>query len=146
MAGKTQFKQETADIICNRLCEGESLRKICADDGMPACSTVFKWLAERAEFSEQYARAREVQADVLVDEIINIADDATNDWMERHSDDGNRAWVLNGEHVQRSKLRIEARKWTAGQLRPKKYGNKLDVAHSGNPIQITFASKDKDLL
>lgn len=96
---------------------------------MPAQATVFRWLADDryAAFREQYARAREAQADALVDEMLDIADDGTNDWMaDRESEDGFR---YNGDAVQRSRLRIDARKWMAAKLQPKKYGEKLEVEH-----------------
>ncbi|WP_418220670.1 hypothetical protein [Burkholderia cepacia] len=54
----TTFSQDTADLICERLAEGESLRSICHDDGMPAQSTVFRWLGLHESFSKQYARER----------------------------------------------------------------------------------------
>ena len=108
------------------------MREIARIDGMPSMPTVFRWLAEDKAFQEQYARAREVQADTLFEEMLEIADDGSNDWMERNSDN-NPGWQFNGEHVQRSKLRIEARKWMAGKLRPKVYGDKLDLNHAGDP-------------
>lgn len=112
--------------ICDRLTNGESLRQICDDEGLPAASTVFLWLKEDSDFSEQYARAREAQADALFDDILSIADDARNDWMERTNSDGqNIGWQENGEAMRRSQLRIEARKWMAGKLQPKKYGDKI---------------------
>lgn len=118
--------------ICERIANGESLRQICDDEDMPACSTVFAWLGADADFSEQYARAREAQADAIFDDILSIADDARNDWMERKNADGeNIGWAENGEAIRRSQLRIEARKWMAGKLKPKKYGEKLDVEHTG---------------
>ena len=118
------------DDICNRLAEGESLVDICKSDGMPRQSTVFRWLASDAEFREKYARAREVQADTIFDEILSIADDARNDWMEKNGEESV-GWAMNGEHVQRSRLRIDARKWMAGKLRPKVYGDKQEVEHVG---------------
>jgi hypothetical protein len=66
--------------ICELLATGKSLREICELDGKPAASTVFLWLANDTQFSEQYARAREAQADALFDEILGIADDGRNDW------------------------------------------------------------------
>lgn len=135
MTGKTTFTQEVADNICQRLAMGESLRSICDDESMPSMSTVFKWLADVKPFSEQYARAREAQADALADDILSIADDARNDWMENNAD-GNMGWKENGEALRRSQLRIDARKWLAGKMKPKKYGEKLDLNHSG-AIDIT---------
>lgn len=125
---KTKFTQVLADQICERLVEGESLRAICLGDDMPSASTICRWLGDNKAFREQYARAREAQADTLADEILDIADDATNDWMERkNADDQPIGWQLNGEHVQRSRLRIDSRKWFASKLAPKKYGDKLDI-------------------
>lgn len=140
MAGKSTFTQKTADLICERLANGESLRTICKAETMPAQSTIFKWLAESAAFSEQYARAREAQADLIFEEMFEIADDASNDWMAGKAKDGeaNPGFELNGEHIQRSRLRIDARKWMLGKMAPKKYGDKLDLAHSGSiTVNIT---------
>lgn len=146
MAGRpSDYTAEIATVICNRIAAGESLRAICLDDDMPAASSVFLWLTKHSEFTEQYARAREAQADFYADEIITISDDGTNDWMERRSEAEkgagvNTGWVLNGEHVQRSRLRVDARKWYAGKVAPKKYGDKFINEHSGpdgGPIETT---------
>lgn len=139
MPRQSEFTQEIADIICERITDGQSLRSICTDDAMPAASTVFKWLNEQPKFSEQYARAREAQADTLVDEMLDIVDDGRNDWVIRHGDDDDAAgWRVNGEHIQRSKLRLEARKWMAAKLQPKKYGERVTqelTGKDGGPIQ-----------
>jgi len=128
----SEFTQEIADTICERIADGQSLRSICADDAMPATSTVFKWLNEQKPFSEQYARAREAQADSLFDEILEIVDDGLNDWIERKGDDGKTlGWIENGETLRRSALRVDARKWMAGKLQPKKYSEKHQLALTG---------------
>lgn len=112
--------------------DGESLRTICLADDMPTRSTVHLWLAKHQEFSDRYAIARARQADTIFDEILDIADDGSNDWMQRHDDEGgNIGWKENGEAIARSRLRVDVRKWMAGKLRPKKYGDKLEVEHSG---------------
>lgn len=124
MTGRsTTFTQEVADAICERIAQGQSLRAILLDDAMPASSTVFKWLNDIPAFAEQYARAREAQADVLFDEILTIADDGRNDSYT--DDEGN----VRTDHdvIARSRLRVDARKWMAGKLRPKKYGDKLAI-------------------
>lgn len=121
---------EIEDEILTRIGKGQSVVEICADDWLPSQSTLYKRLAADAEFAKRYACAREVQADTIFDEILQIADDARNDWMERQGEDS-AGWIANGEHIQRSKLRIEARKWMAGKLRPKVYGEKLELDHSG---------------
>lgn len=124
----TTYTEETALAICERIADGESLRTICDDPDMPARSTVFKWLGEHKAFSDQYAHARDAQADAIFDDILDIADDGRNDWMERHNDEGEKlGWRENGEALRRSQLRVDARKWMAGKLRPKKYGDKLAI-------------------
>lgn len=126
MGRPSSFTQETADAICQRLTEGESLRAICLSDDMPAASTVFKWLSERQAFSEQYARAREAQADHLAEEILQIADDGTNDTYQ--TDNGE---AVNHDVIARSRLRVDARKWLAGKMAPKKYGDKVQTELTG---------------
>lgn len=146
----TDFNEEIALRICERLADGESLKAMCAEEGMPARSTVFKWLSmpEHKPFLDMYTRAREEQADALFDEIIAISDDGTNDWMEKHGSDGeNIGWVENGEALRRSALRIDARKWAAAKLMPRKYSEKLqaDVNHSGEvgiSFKTVYESKD----
>lgn len=90
---------------------------------MPNKATVFRWLANKPEFSDQYARAREAQADCLFDDILAIADDGRND---SYTDDDGRART-DFDVIARSKLRVDARKWMAGKLRPKVYGDKLAI-------------------
>lgn len=132
----SDFTPEKGDEICERLSEGHSLRAICQADDMPSRAAVFRWLAignekdapkEYVRFRDQYARAREEQADTIFDECLQIADDATNDYMENMGEDGTLGYKLNGENIQRSRLRIDTRKWMAGKMRPKKYGEKIAV-------------------
>src|SRR3546814_761730 len=110
MAGQTSFTQEAADRICDELSAGRSLRSICLDGDMPSQSTVFRWLRDEAheEFRQQYARARDNQADTLADEILDIADDGSNDYVGEDE-------KYNGDAVARSRLRVDARKWLAGK-------------------------------
>lgn len=142
----SSYSDDIADRICDGLADARSLRSICIDAGMPSQSTVFRWLADEryAAFRERYARAREAQADALFDEMLDIADDGSNDWVERKRDDGSTDTVLDHEHVQRSKLRIEARKWMAGKLRPKVYGDKIEHEHTGG-IAISVSEEDAGL-
>jgi hypothetical protein len=87
-------------------------------------ATVFNWLRVHPQFLEQYTRAKEESADALADEMLDIADDADNDWMRRNTDEaGSPGWYANGDHINRSRLRIETRKWIAAKLKPKKYGD-----------------------
>lgn len=121
-----EFSQALFDAICERIADGESLREICAEPDMPSKTSVMRWLASNAALSDQYARARELQADHEFDEIKAIADKASP------------------EDVQVARLRIDTRRWRAGKLRPKVYGDKLDL--SGNVgFSVTIAGDDADL-
>lgn len=126
----SKYTEKLAAEICERLIEGESLRRICRDSGMPTASTVCKWLVEKPDFSEQYAKARDAQAETLADEIVDIAD---------------------GEHKDsdpaRDRLRVDARKWVAAKLKPKKYGDRqLLGSDPDNPlpagVTVTFRNTD----
>jgi hypothetical protein len=134
------ISQEIRDRICEEIAAGRSLREIVKEDWAPHRRDVHKELIADAAFADQYARAREAQADVLFDEIQEIADDARNDWMERNGQDA-AGWQLNGEHVQRSRLRIDARRWMAGKLRPKKYGERLDIDAKVEHVGLADALK-----
>jgi hypothetical protein len=99
---------------------------------MPAKSTVLAWLTddEKSAFRTKYAQAREIQADGFVDEMVEIADDGTNDWMEKKNAEGaSLGWQENGEVLRRSQLRIATRQWIAEKLKPKKYGAKVELEH-----------------
>ncbi len=129
----TRCTADTASTICTRLAGGKSLRAICRDDAMPSLSTVMGWLfdGEHEEFSEQYARARKVQAEVLADELTDIADEGSNDFTT--DKDGKE--TVNHEHIQRSRLRVDTRKWVAAKLLPKRYGDKLQhTGEGGGPV------------
>lgn len=123
--------QRLMDRICERIAGGETIRQIASDETMPAASTMYLAFATNFEFSEQYARAREAQLMRWEDELLEIADDATNDWMERRNDDDESFLVTNHEHISRSKVRIDARKWLMAKRAPKKYGDKVSQELSG---------------
>jgi hypothetical protein len=138
MARPSSFTQEIADLICEGIADGRSLRSICEAEDMPSKSAVFRWLGVNEAFRDQYARARESQADVLFDEILAIADDGKNDTYV--TDEGER---VNHDVIARSKLRVDARKWMAGKLRPKVYGDKIQTEHSGG-LTVRTATDLKD--
>lgn len=132
----SKFTPEIANEICELISTTSmSLRAIAALPNMPALSTICKWIAEKETFSEQYARAKTLQADILASEIIEISDNETRDLL-----DGEFGQQGNTTAVQRDKLRVDARKWAASKLAPKKYGDKLDVTTNGKtlPTSITI--------
>ena len=127
----SSYTPEIGDDICERLANGESLRRICLTPNYPRQATVFRWLAANQQFREQYARAREAQADTLADEIIDIADGKRAEYEGTEAD------------VQRDRLAMDARKWVAAKLKPKVYGEKqLIGSDPDNPlpagIDVTF--------
>lgn len=137
MARPSKFTQAIADEICSRIADGQSLRTICDSDGMPDKATILRWLADEEKhkaFRDQYACAREAQADKYAEEIIEIADDGSNDTYK--DDEGNVR--VDHDVVARSRLRVDARKWYASKLAPKKYGDKVETTLRGdrdNPIE-----------
>ena len=122
---------EWAERFCELLAQGQSVRQICSQPGQPDKSQVYRWLDENADFRDQYARAREEQADKLFREIIEIADDASGDYVT--SSDGQT--IVDHENIQRSRLRVDARKWAAARLAPRKYGDRVEHDVKGGDFQ-----------
>ena len=141
----SKYSDGLAEEICGLLAEGQSLAEICRRNDMPARATVYRWLADDDGFRDRYARAREAQADRFADEILEIADDATNDWVERHQG-GETIRVVDHEHIQRSRLRVDARKWLMAKLAPKKYGDSVALTGGGGgPMTIRWISHEEAL-
>ncbi len=135
------YTAEIASEICARLSKGEPLAQICRDDGMPGVQTVSDWKEKSAEFSVVIARAREEGFDAIAAGCLEIADDARNDFMETMAiDDDTSAYKLNGEHIQRSKLRIETRLKLLAKWDPKRYGEKLAIGGDADAPPIRTES------
>lgn len=118
--------------ILDRLSQGESLNAICKTEGFPAESTVRLWAKDDVDgFAAKYARAREIGYERLADEILEIADDGTND--TRTDDEGN--VMTDYDVIQRSKLRVDARKWILSKMLPKVFGDKVDVTSGGKELK-----------
>lgn len=117
---------EVFKSICIELSSNEiGLKNLCIKYNTSS-SSFFDLLNENKELTEFYMRARDMQADYLADQILEIADDSSNDTTSFYKD-GQKFEVENKEWVNRSKLRVEARKWIASKLKPKKYGDKIEV-------------------
>jgi hypothetical protein len=119
MTGRPSLCTEAiASELCERLCNGQSLNAICRDEHMPTRKVVHEWVADdRNGFRDKYARARDLQIDFWVDQIIDIADAAGD--CENHA------------LVQAARLRVDARKWIASKLAPKKYGDRTELVGAG---------------
>lgn len=119
---------EIEDIFNKILLEielGHAIRNILKEDGMPDSTTFYKWIDLDSEKSKRYARACELRADSIFEDILDIADDSSGD--VKINKDGEE--YLDNEFVQRSRLRVEARKWIVSKLNPKKYGDKQETTH-----------------
>lgn len=132
------YTQSIADKICEATAvSSKSLKTICQGLKLKPM-TVLQWLRNNEDFSKMYARAKEEQADLLAEEIISISEHTKEDHTP----------FTGGNVVRRDQLRIDARKWVAAKLKPRKYGDKLDVEHSGNLAiqwqeQKTYEAKPK---
>lgn len=122
-----KYTQELADKFCELIANGMSLRSACKEKIMPAPATIFKWIRENEMFLKQYEKATQERTEAMAEDLLDIVDDGTNDWMTINRKDGSEAWQLNGEHVQRSRLRADTRKWLMAKMKPKKYGDKVDI-------------------
>lgn len=139
MGRPTAYNTEIASKILVRISNGESLRMIVRDVGMPAQSTVYEWLLRFPDFAEHYARAREEQADTLADEIQAIADEPPERILTENGD------RIDTGYLQWQKNRIDARKWVASKLKPKKYGDRvaMEGVEGGAPITTQDVSTSR---
>lgn len=123
------YTKELGDKICFKIMEGISVHRICQDESMPCPATLYKWLRTEPEFLENYREAKENQADLFVEQLLEIPD--------------------TEEDVQRAKLKVDVRKWAASRFNAKKYGDRVDMNMGGqkdNPIVHTLADSDKAAL
>jgi hypothetical protein len=100
----TKYSRVLGEAICARLAQGESLRRIADDATMPELATLAVWLERHPSFRAAYERAREIEADILADDVLDIADGDAAD------------------NATAAKLRVDARKWLAAKLKPATYG------------------------
>ena len=133
MGRPSKYSDKLADLICERIADGESLRTICAAGDMPSRATVFRWLdaEENAKFRDQYARAREASAEADADDVGHYARAAARGEIEPAA----------------ARAAIDGLKWSAGKRAPKKYGDKLDLTSSDGsmtpkPTVIEFVAPD----
>jgi hypothetical protein len=130
---------EKFEAICMEIeTSSLGLKHICKKHNV-ARSTVTDYIRESKEAADRYARAKELQMDFLAEELISISDDGSNDFMTIVKGD-EKYEVENKEVTNRSKLRVDTRKWLMSKLAPKKYGDKIEQTIKGDanaPIQIT---------
>jgi hypothetical protein len=118
------FTPELAESLCDLIADGKSSRQVCSELALSE-RVLFNWLKKDAEFMQQYAHAREMQADLLFDQIIAIADTPLMGTKTVAKEWG--LEVTTGDMIEHRRLQVDARKWLVVQLAPKKYGDKLQV-------------------
>mgnify|MGYP001626458783 CR=1 FL=1 len=121
----TTYSPDVALEICTQIAQGAPLTRICKSENMPDVATVYRWLLAHPDFCEIYTRAREDQADTLADEIIDIADGSAGE---------------NMAGVQSANLRVDARKWVAAKLKPRKYSERHFqevTGKDGAPVELS---------
>lgn len=124
-----------------------SVAEITRKEGMPNKSTIYYWILKHPEFKELYQEAKSNMADTLADEMLDIADNAENDWMKRNKPD-EQGWQANRDNINRSRLRIETRKWIASKLKPKKYSETLNTkisSNEGESLSINSNTSNEEL-
>lgn len=137
MAYPKEERERIVNAVCNAMVNDNiSFRQACVQNNIPA-STVMLWIDQSEDFSEQYARARGELIDNIADEILNIADYGVNDTVA--DDEGNER--TNTDVIQRSRLRVDTRKWLLSKMMPKKFGDKIQQEHSGG-VQITKIERE----
>lgn len=145
----SSYDPVVASKICELLSEGVSLREICRMEGMPPWRNVYFWMARDEDLSAHIARAREMGYDNIAEECLDIADNAQNDWMDREIKNAKGkvevVRVVDAEHIQRSKLRIETRLKLLAKWKPEKYGEKTVITGdpNGAPIKTEEAGSGR---
>lgn len=124
---KVDYTVELSEAICERLANGESGTSVCKDDGMPTWSMLQQWRRKYPDFERRYRLAREACCEYYADSIVDIADDGRNDYIERMTPQGRTVRVFDRESFERSRLRLDARKWTVSKILRHVYGDKSEV-------------------
>ena len=135
MAYKEKEIQSIFKDILTGITKGKALRNILKDGSMPSTSTFYNWLQEDESKSKQYARATELRAENIFEDILDIADNNTSDIIS--GVDGDRT---NNDVIQRSRLMVDARKWYLSKLNPKKYGDKIETTIEGGEKPVNIVS------
>lgn len=135
---KGKFTIELFDSICDEISQSSrGLVSICKDKGLNA-NSFYEWIAKDKELGDKYARARELQADFLADEIVELSSNERifNEQTEGSNDVGTFSSTTRKDNYNRTRLEIDARKWKASKLYPKKYGERVDVTSGGEKVGI----------
>lgn len=153
----SSYTDKVGKYICQEIMKGRTITSICKKEGMPCLPTVFNWLnklnnAYNEDFLKSYSQAREVQAEVMADEIKDIADNGENDtYVAVNPKTGKKELRINYDHIKRSALRVDSRKWLAAHLLPRKFSDRMELTGAGgkdlNPVPtnivVNFVKPEK---
>lgn len=121
---------EVWPAILDAIANGQSLSSILRREGMPSYSWAKQQLRNNAELRQQYDQALEDRGDRLAEELIELAFTKLPDDLDGRAQS---AWV---QHL---RVKIDVLKWTASKLRPRVYGERIDVSVTNTQISITSA-------
>jgi hypothetical protein len=121
------YTYNLSEVICTRLANGETGAEVCRDADMPSWNTLCNWRRKHADFDKRYRIAREQGCEYYADEIVSIADSGENDYVQRLTAKGKVQTVFDRDHFERSRLRVDARKWTVSKILRHTYGDKSEV-------------------
>lgn len=123
----SSYNPKIAKEICDKIAScGKGLKRLCREnEHWPCHETIYNWLRKYPNFFDLYAKAKKDQVTALVEEILEISDDSSHDVLVKEDRDGNEYEVCNTEFVQRSRLRVDTRKWIASKLVPRLYGDNI---------------------
>lgn len=128
------YSEDVLDLILDRVAAGEALSRVCNSPDMPTRKSFFEWVEKDPSIKIKYEFAIQLRADGLADDILQIADDGLNDTYQ--DDAGNTR--TDQDVIARSRLRVDARKWLASKMAPKKYGDKLDITANVTSHEATI--------
>ena len=124
----TLYNLKLAEDICDAIsCTSKGLRRLCNEhEHWPDRVNVYRWIKKYPEFCNMYNKAKQLQIESFIDEVLEISDDTSNDTIIKRDNDGNEKEVCNSEYINRSRLRVDTRKWLAAKLCPRLYGERKE--------------------
>jgi hypothetical protein len=135
-----KYTSEFAELVLAEMAEGKSLRQICADHSeLPKPAAIRRWVTDNVDgFRDKYAIAKEEMLETWAEDILHIADESNRDTVLTESGEH-----PNSEWINRSRLRVDTRKWLLSKLLPKKYGDKLALGGADDlgPVQLSWKSR-----
>ena len=145
------YTPETGKYICDEISKGRTMTSIVKEPGMPSLPTIYSWLNRLSttfseDFLKSYITAREIQAEVYADQTVDICDASEHDMVVVKKVDKKTGATVTDilpdiEHIQRSRLRVETRKWVAAHLLPRKFSDKMQLTGKDDTPLVPVSTK-----